>query len=155
MKQTVKSAPISSRLLHAAGIMGSEIKIENGAAFEVLVYVAQDPDCMRMVSRKVTVASELEGEVGPVNMTGAATAEMEFEARGDRAQPQRVRVKPHMATAVAVNSDVYVSVFFFADGLYHRIHDNRLLRVGGTFQLLPRHFQSDVPFKASASEPRI
>lgn len=155
LKQTVQPAPISSRILRAAGIKGNEIEIENSGDIEVLVYVAQDPDCMRMVSRKVSVASELEGECGPVNMTGAATAEMEFEARGDRAPPQRVRVKPRTSTSVAVNSDVYISVFFFTAGLYHRIHDQRLLRVGGTFRLLPRHFQSEVPFKASTSAPRI
>ena len=48
----------------------------------------------------------------PTN-TGATTAELEFEARGDRAQPQRVRVKPHSVTGVAVNADVYLTVFFY------------------------------------------
>ena len=105
------------------GSPNKTITIANQSSKEVLVFVVEDPNALRL--KKKTVSSEGSGGakagaygVG-VNLDAKKGSTIEYEAEGNSSKVQKIRIKPGNNSLIFVDQTSLIAVLFYRDNLYH------------------------------------
>ena len=152
---------VDDSLLRSVQVVGPDwretITIVNESSMEVLVFVVEDPNALRLKKKTVTSdgsASLNAGAYGVgVGVEAKKGSTVEWEAEGNSADVQKIRIKSKNDTVVYVDGTSFIAVLFYRDNLYHFAIESRQLPKRGKFTIRNDHLESQIPFPTSAEEP--
>ena len=155
LHRSVRGPRVKNKAAVSAGIKSKDITLTNMSDKELIIVVTFDPESLKLTKKNTGIGAETSGGAGPAALSVSASAGYEFQARGDSAKPQKMRVKPGAMSKVSVKAAAYISVVFYEDGLFKFAIENRLVEVGAAFTVRGDHLESEIPFKSMPNEPEL